>query len=313
MDQDDAMRWWVGGVLPLAIAGLCTLPWVLGWGTMPDPVATHFGLDGVADRSQPLAATAIVSAGIGIGIALALAASAHRRHHYVAWTAAVLIFVGVLMGVVSLATVVVNRGLSDWHAATLGWGWMVVAIGAACGCAIPVATLAQVDDEVVPSSSPALPMAVGERAAWFGRAHSGGFLAGAAVELVVGTLVLVLSDLWFLGATLLFVGAVMLPFASVEVTVSDRGLRVRSGVLPWPRLEIPLAKIESAHAIDVRPVARGGWGYRGSLRVFGRAAWVVRAGPGLEVQLSGGRRVVVTVDDPEPGAAVVNGLRARAG
>jgi hypothetical protein len=46
------------------------------------------------------------------------------------------------------------------------------------------------------------------------------------------------------------------------------------------------------------PVLRmGGFGYRGSLRLFRRAALITRPGEALVVELAGGRRFSVTVDD----------------
>ena len=42
----------------------------------------------------------------------------------------------------------------------------------------------------------------------------------------------------------------------------------------------------------------GGWGYRGSLRLFKRAALVTRRGEALELTLTRKRRFIVTVDDP---------------
>ncbi len=42
----------------------------------------------------------------------------------------------------------------------------------------------------------------------------------------------------------------------------------------------------------------GGLGYRGSLRLFKRAAFITRRGDALAVELTKGRRFIVTVDEP---------------
>jgi hypothetical protein len=66
----------------------------------------------------------------------------------------------------------------------------------------------------------------------------------------------------------------------VRVEIDDVGVRVRSPI-SFPRVWIPFDRITAVQAVDVRPMKVGGWGYRGSMRLFRRAAWVVRAGPGL--------------------------------
>ena len=55
----------------------------------------------------------------------------------------------------------------------------------------------------------------------------------------------------------------------------------------------------------------GGYGYRGSLRFSGRAALVVRGGPALGLELDGGKRLSISVDDAEIGARAINRLIAQ--
>jgi hypothetical protein len=69
-------------------------------------------------------------------------------------------------------------------------------------------------------------------------------------------------------------------------------------------------EILSASAQDLPFSQMGGWGYRGSLRFFKYAALVTRRGESLRVNLSGGRRFVVTVDEP---AAFAHALNTRPG
>ena len=95
-------------------------------------------------------------------------------------------------------------------------------------------------------------------------------------------------------------------FVEVRVTIDASAVRV-TGPIAFPRVTFPFTRIAKVSAIDVRPMKVGGWGYRGSLTVFRRAAWVVRAGPGLQLDLRDGRRFVVTVDDAEAAARFVSG------
>jgi hypothetical protein len=112
------------------------------------------------------------------------------------------------------------------------------------------------------------------------------------------------------GLVLLVCAASVALTSSVSVTVGIDGVRVRAAP-GWPTVTVPLDRIASADAIDVRPMRWGGWGYRGSLRLFRRAAWIVRAGPGLKLDLRDGKSFVVTVEDADEAAARVNGLLAR--
>ena len=73
------------------------------------------------------------------------------------------------------------------------------------------------------------------------------------------------------------------------------------------RQVIPASTIDRVDVVDVSPWHWGGFGYRGSLRLLGRAALVTRPGPGLRVTLASGRRFVLTVDEP---AAFADALRA---
>jgi hypothetical protein len=104
------------------------------------------------------------------------------------------------------------------------------------------------------------------------------------------------------------IGAASVAAGSVRVSVGTNGVRVRPGILPLALVRLPLDRIQSAQAIDVRPMQWGGWGYRGSLRFATRAAWVVRGGPGLRVDLRDGSTFVVTVDDADHAAAALNAL-----
>jgi hypothetical protein len=53
------------------------------------------------------------------------------------------------------------------------------------------------------------------------------------------------------------------------------------------------------HRFEVDPRRYGGWGYRGSLRLYRRAALNLRKGAGLRLELHDGRVFVVTVDDAD--------------
>jgi hypothetical protein len=105
--------------------------------------------------------------------------------------------------------------------------------------------------------------------------------------------------------------AVWVALTKLTVVIGVRGLPVAFGPVQWPRVRIPLDRIERVSTLDVRPTEWGGWGYRGSLTVMRQAAVVLRGGPGIRLDLHGSKTFVVTVDDAVTGASLLEALRAR--
>ena len=149
-----------------------------------------------------------------------------------------------------------------------------------------------------------------ERLVWVGRLHS---IWPTVVGGVIGTMGGVVAVLvgGAAGIGLIVAGSCVTLLTSVHVTADRHGLTVVDGPFEWPRTRIALTQTGSTEAIDVRPMQHGGWGYRGSLHLFPRAAVVVRAGQGIRLDLVDGKRFVVTVDDAENGAGTINDLVTR--
>ena len=147
------------------------------------------------------------------------------------------------------------------------------------------------------------------RAAWTGRAHLAWWLP--LVLIAIGV-ILVASARSLVGALpVALLLLVYLAFGWIKVTVDVRGLRIRYGLLPWPVTSVPLDHIRRAERIDLRPLEWGGWGYRGSRKVFARAAVVLRGGDAIKLQLTDGSEFAVTVDDAATGAALLADLLAQ--
>jgi hypothetical protein len=100
-------------------------------------------------------------------------------------------------------------------------------------------------------------------------------------------------------------------FAKVSVDIDQQEIRIRYGYIGWLTQRVTLARVHTARAFQLRPMEHGGWGYRGSVRFFGRAAVVVRGGPALALELTDGKRLAVTVDDADTAADVINGILSR--
>ena len=165
---------------------------------------------------------------------------------------------------------------------------------------------------------PSVDLAPGERATWIGGTRSPVALAIVAIG-VVATVVLPLllgnEDLNF--AVLLpgiaIGGVVLLLLASLKTVVDSSGVGVRIGALGLLRRHVPLAEIDSAETSTLSMFANGGLGVRVN-PVTGDTAYKLRGGPALTLNLTSGKRVLISVDRPEGAAGLVNDLlRERAG
>ena len=127
-------------------------------------------------------------------------------------------------------------------------------------------------------------------------------VTAAAAVLVAVLAATVAPPLWPLMAVPVLSGLLL---GEVRVTADRRGVRLTAGLFGVPVRRIPLADITAARAGHIDPVAWGGWGYR---VMPGRSALVLRAGPGLVLELRDGRRFAVTMDDPQTAAALLTAL-----
>jgi hypothetical protein len=100
-------------------------------------------------------------------------------------------------------------------------------------------------------------------------------------------------------------------FAKVRVTVDASGIGIRYGYVGWLQQRIGLDRVRAAQTIRIEALEHGGWGYRGGLRLFGRASVVIRGGPGLLLELESDQQLSITVDDAPNAARVINALVAR--
>jgi hypothetical protein len=321
IDGECFERAWIGAVLPALLLLGVLVPWLLLRSGLPDPIAVHFEGGGRADGSMPIGGFLALQLAFALPSAAVLVRAGWRPGSVHPVPVATATFVGVSSTWLWLSVLLANDGQADWHTAELGVGALLGTYGSALGFTLPV--LLTVRRHVVrpmPAGPPAtVGVALGpdDRVAWFGRSHNRGFLGFGVLNAVVGAGLLALSvsgrvaAATGVSAILVVVGFLLMAFWSVEVRVNGAGLRVRSGVFHWPAVRLPLHEIAWVEAIDLVPTEWGGWGYRGGVRVFGRAAWVLRRGDGLEVTLRDGHRFAVTVDRAAEGAGVLNGLLAR--
>lgn len=283
-------------------------------GQLPDPVASHWGVDGTADGFSSVNATLAVMFGFGVALVLGFGAVTVLLGHSAAARrigAAATIWSALFLSLLTLGTLYIQRGLTDSrHVGGIG-GVLLVAILGSLLPAIAVGMLVPGDrrlptSDTVAADAPRAALVAGERTTWTAPTDAGpaiGIGLGAVAALLA---LVVVTRIWGL---LVLVGVLGIVIASMfwwVVRVDRTGLSVRSA-LGWPKVLVPLDEVVRADVIEVRPLRDfGGWGLRVGLS--GRIGVVLRSGEALLVQRTGGRSVAVTVHDAVTAAGVLNVL-----
>lgn len=311
----------LGGILPLLIVTAAIVPFLVFSSRLPEPIATTWGTDGRANASAPRALFVAVTAlltGVPAGVLAWAARRREPRRQEVALPAAIATCFGAIVAAVSVSIVRANLDQPSWTTAPhvgLGVNLPLPLLVA------PFAALAWVvarrleDDSApdAPGSPPSVGLQAGERALWMGTVRCRWAVWLAAAGIFAGVVLMATVNA-FSGPALLVAGIVGLAFTSLEVRIDRLGVHIAFGALGWPRMSVDLARIAQATTVAVVPMQWGGWGYRGSLRILGRAAIVLRGGEALRLDLVDGKRLLVTIDGAEQAAGVVNdliGARAR--
>ena len=307
---------WTLGAPALVVA--VTLALTLAWRPdLPDPVAVHWGPDGT-DGYSPLlpfvlAMLALIAVGAvafwALGTFLGRAAMTRRLANGTA------VWFSVFLASVLLTTLDAQRGLLDASAAVVGdalltMSLVVASVTGAIAAALTPPDQAQPTSAPVPAGATTLPLGEQEHAVWVrdvGRRSSVPLVAGAVA---FASLIGAATGLWLFAAVLaLALSLLLVTMLRWDVTVSSDGMTARS-LLGRPRVHVPLDEVERAELIDIDPFREfGGWGLRTG--VDGRTGIVLRKGPAIEVHRTGGRIVVVTVEDAATGVALLNTLAAR--
>lgn len=307
----------LGLLLPAVVLGGAALVARSWFPELPDPVASHFGARG---PDEFVSAPSFVGQGLAIGAALAVGGWAIAvwlgRAAMVRRTGTATAAGGAtLVAAATLTTLWIQRGLADATHAALGiWTTILpIVLGAAVGALVALLTPGDVPMPAttpVPADAPQLALGTRERATWVHRITSLPLVA-AAVAMVAVAVVTTVAAPSAAPAVAPFLLALVVVVAHVRftVTVDRRGLRVRS-VLGFPRATVPADEVLHAEVVEVAPLRQfGGWGYR--VGAGGRAGIVLRKGPALQVERTGSRVFVVTVDDAATGAALLNTLAGR--
>lgn len=282
-------------------------------GRLPDPIATHW--NGAPDGSTPLAVFVSVCLTLGAIATVVLATTAVaalRRERPVPR-----VTVGVGAGFAALApatllsVLVPNLDVPDWHAARGGTVVVLFLVGATV-LGIVAAFVGGLPAPA-PSHSPHRPsvgLRPGQRAYWSSRAANPAMLW--ALVLVPVAIALVPAGLsWPMAVWIALVGTVVSAVSyRLKASVDAKGVTIRFGLLGFPWRHIALRSIREATTRELTTFGDTGLGLRFN-PVTGTTAYKVRGGPAIALALESGRTVLISVDDPDTGAGLVNDLLAQ--
>lgn len=315
-DIPSTGRIWLGWAVGTAgVAALVLGAWLLSvsWrGSIPDPVAIHWGATGVADGTASLDGTVRVTTGLGLaglGLLVILALVLHRRPRLLrGWITGMAPLVA-LAPVSLLLTLLPNRGAGSWEQARIS-AWHLILVVALPAAVAFLAWRAAARPARLLALGPVVPV---DASVSVGRAPVRQRLVmrplvGVAVAVFAGIGALAVS----FGPSLLVYGAVIAaPMAWLAVyryDVTDAGVVLMVGPAGPLRRTVPVAEIEGAETTSLRPADWGGWGYRTNGRDW---AVVTRSGPGARIVLAGRRSLSLSSDDPQALVGRVNGAVLR--
>ncbi|WP_050348434.1 hypothetical protein [Arsenicicoccus sp. oral taxon 190] len=288
---------------------------VLWWSRLPGDLAHQFATDGAAQAVRPRAA-AVVSSLLGLVVppAAFLAVIASR------WAprTASRLYVGSLVGLTAGLTcgyvilLHAHLDLTDAWQARLPAAALEPSVLAGVALGAVAAWVAPARPRLDRPTGPLrrLPLAPGAVAVWTARGVAPGWARGVlAAAVVVSTVTLLLQSRWTMLWLPLLIAVLAVACTSVRVTVDARGLTWRTP-LGLPRGRVPLEDVTGAEVVQVNPAEYGGWG--GFRIAPGHGFGVVmRGGSALRVTRRSGRRLTVTVDDADTGAALLDQLAHR--
>lgn len=306
--------------LVITLAGLGLLLSFIG--QLPEPVATHWGTgnvpDGFSSRDSLPWLTLlglVTSWALGALILAVGGRDGMHRRLTVGFAAGMAAF----MATVVVGTAWVQRGLADARdAGGVEWPLIVALIGSiGVGLVAAMTVPGAAADSTratrpVPADAPRTALPGGARPVWSRLAvPSRGLWVGVGVLTAVLLGMALVTRMWVFSLLMLVitVGS-MLAFTTFRVTAGESGLTVRS-IVGLPTWRVPLEDIVEVTVTKVNPLREfGGWGYR--LGLDGRTGFVVRSGGALQVERGNGTFWVVTVDDADEGAALLNTLADQA-
>lgn len=272
-------------------------------GDLPARIPTRWGLDGAVTATMSVWSYTVVAALVGV-LVTALFVGIRER---VAPMSVQRVVGGLAVGVpLALATLHVGTLLVAADAADargfpglVGLAALVVLVAGQLGGA---ALVRPVPRRTVVLDPVAIEVRPGEEVVWTTRTAAPAWLWAVLVSAAVVGVVVATVVQPVVGAVVLVVLVASIGLLSAHVTVGPAGLRVRTGPLGLVRMAVAVEDVVAVDAIDVDPLAHGGWGLR---LMPGLRAVVFRRGPGIRVEQRDGPVTIVTVDGAAEAAGVL--------
>jgi hypothetical protein len=310
-------------VVPLAIVAAGVVIQLVLLPQVPATIAVHWNAAGEPNRYAPAWTQPLATLAFGAGIALLLGLTTlpglRRGDRGPTYR---------LLGAISAAIATLVTVAFTWTFAMQAGGDATVSIWPALIASFASAAVVGViawfvqpaERRVAVTASAAAPVSIapGERVVWL---RTTSMAPAAAIAIVLGVVILAVAAftawlagapdglVWLLGGMTLLLLVLAATTVSFHVRVDESGITVRS-VMGLPRFRVPLAEVATASKVEVTPMGEfGGWGIR--LGAGRRLGIILRAGDAIEVARANGRRLVVTVDDAETGAGLLQALADR--
>lgn len=312
--------WLLGVLVPVLVTAAAWVVVARLVPRLPEEVAVHWGPSGV-DRTgsvgELLVPMAVIS-GVSLVVLAALSVLTGRQALNRRMVLGLATGFSVMFAGMTLASVVPQVDAASAADAGSPDGWFAVTIVVALALGTAAGALAGADPALpatgaVADGAPTAELPEGQRAVWVrGVAGLGTTVTWVVVAAgaVAGVVLWLFADTVLPLVITLPVLVLVLTMTTWQVQVDARGLTAR-GTFGWPRLQVPAGEVERADVTTVNPFPEfGGWGLR--TNVSGTVGVVIRAGEAIAVERSGGRHLVVTVDDAATGAALLNTYAARA-
>jgi len=303
------------------VAAALAIAW--SWrASLPDQVAAHWDFRGYPTRFTSLRSCLLEYvwlAPLSIAPFTVLTWAFGRSAMQQRWLAAATVWMGGFLAVTALGPLWHLRRQAPMAAGVTDAAMRLPVVSLMASLLLPIipavltAALVRPDPSIaavvaIQASAPRAKVRDGERVVWARRVSGGG---GRIVPAVItgGWLVaaLLLRLWWPLILAVLF-ALIMLVMWEYSVRVDEGGITVQFW-LGWPRIRVSANEIERTSVIEVDPMADfGGWGWR--IGAFGKGAGrtgvVTRRGEALLIEYTGGRGLIVTTDNANDAAALLN-------
>jgi len=316
----------VAVIVPVVISVVFSTVAAILAGTGPSIVAVHWGFSGGPNGYGSAVGFVVLLGAISLGLVAVLGGAAVIGAHQGRMTVMLKVlavssgWLSILLGVSAIGALLPQRTAASIHDAqnpslALAIGVVVAtAVAVVAWRILPKAVAMSRPDESTEAA--VVELGASERVSWIRSAamprRFAVLLMGALTVVTAGEVVLVVSSdsaLWWVSLVPVVVILLVLSSLAWTVRIEASGVRIRS-VLGLPVFSIPMGSIQSAAVVEVSALSDfGGWGVR--FGAGGRMGIIVRSGKAIEIHRENGLVTVVTVDDADTAAGLINAFVRR--